>query len=272
MRRIGLSRCYATPRRLSSLAYGRGFTLIELVVVIVILSVLAAMGTTFVVNIMESYRTTQTRALILNTARPALERMTRQVRGSLPYSVRVVNGGTCVEFMPIAAGGNYVDAVPDSENGAAAKSTIAVSPYVVDFGTARYVSIGAMSAAEVYGASAVSRAGFLASSTSVQLVLNAAKQWQRNSINRRFYLLDNPAAFCVTDNELRFYDNVAISAANVDLTGAYQLMAVDVSATQAFQLEQGSENRNTTLTMDITFASGGESMAFNQRVSIRNVP
>lgn len=256
----------------SSQRHTVGFTLIELIVVIVILAILATMGTRFVVTAAESYRGTQTRALIINTARPALERMTRQLRGALPYSVRVVNSGNCVEFMPIAAGGNYLSPVPDSENGAAAQSTIPVSPYTVDFGTPRYVTIGAMSAAEIYGASAASRAGYSTSSTSTSLILSAAKQWSRNSISRRFYLLDNPAAFCVTNNQLRFYDNINVNAAEVDLSAASSVMAIDVQATQPFQLQLGSENRNATLTIAIEFASGDESLEFIHSVSIRNVP
>src|SRR6187431_2626926 len=93
-----------------------GFTLIELITVIVILSILASIGTGFVVKASESYQRTQTRALLVNTARQALERMTRQLRIALPYSVRITNNGNCAEFMPIAAGGHYFDPVPDAEN------------------------------------------------------------------------------------------------------------------------------------------------------------
>src|SRR6188768_3006752 len=90
-----------------------GFTLIELITVIVILSILASIGTGFVVSATESYQRTQTRALLVNTARQALERMTRQLRIALPYSVRITNNGSCIEFMPIAAGGNYLEPVAD---------------------------------------------------------------------------------------------------------------------------------------------------------------
>ncbi|MGV8836048.1 type II secretion system protein, partial [Cellvibrio sp.] len=53
-----------------------GFTLIELIAVIVLLSILATIGTGFVVKATESYQRTETRALLVNTARQALERMT----------------------------------------------------------------------------------------------------------------------------------------------------------------------------------------------------
>lgn len=250
----------------------QGFTLIELIVVMVILGILASIGVGFVVKVTDSYQTTQRRAVILNTARPALERMTRQLRDALPYSVRIVNSGNCVEFMPIAAGGNYLDQVPDQLNGAAAtSSSIAVSPYVIDFGTPQHVTIGALSASEIYGAGAQSRATY-ASGSSTSVVLTAPKQWLRNSINQRFYLLDDPEAFCVVGNELRAYEGLDVNDSSVNLAGTYALLSRSVTATTPFVLEAGSENRNSIVTMDITFSKDSESMQFEQRVMIRNVP
>lgn len=248
-----------------------GFTLIELIVVMVILGILASIGFGFVIKVMDNYQATQRRALILNTARPALERMTRQLRDALPYSVRIVNSGNCVEFMPIAAGGNYLDQVPDQANGAPASASIAVSPYVIDFGVAHYVTIGALAATEIYGAGAASRASY-SSGTATTVQLSAAKQWLRNSINQRFYLLDNAQAFCVVGDELRFYEGINANDASVTVSSGYSLLAKSVQATTPFVLEMGSENRNTLVTMDITFSKDSESMNFVQRVMIRNVP
>ncbi|WP_339367009.1 prepilin-type N-terminal cleavage/methylation domain-containing protein [Cellvibrio sp. OA-2007] len=250
-----------------------GFTLIELIAVIVILSILATIGTGFVVKTMESYQRTQTRALIVNTSRQALERMTRQLRIALPYSVRITNTGSCVEFMPIAAGGNYFSPVPDAKNSAVATATIDASPVVVDFGTPRYVSIGAMSSDEIYGASPASRANY----ASGNLVLTTAKTWQRNSINKRYYLLDNPQAFCVVGDELRFYDGIDVTAANVDLAGGFSIVARNVAvenpaSPQPFSLQMGSENRNTRINITLKFSNAGESIVYSQGVLIRNVP
>jgi MSHA biogenesis protein MshO len=262
----------------------RGFTLIEMIAVIVILSILAAMGGAFVIESTKSYQSSQTRTRLVNTGRQAIERMSRQLRIALPYSVRITNSNQCVEFMPIASGGSYLGIenangtfsgfLPDLLNGSAGLAILRVSPHTIDFGTAQFVSVGAMAANEVYGVNPGSRAA-LASRSSTQLTLAAARIWQRNSVNKRFYLLNNPQAFCVINNELRFYDNqdaAVVADPEVNLTSAFSLLADNVTAAAPFALTAGSENRNTNVQINIAFAHKAESVPFNHSVMIRNVP
>jgi MSHA biogenesis protein MshO len=247
-----------------------GFSLIELIVVIVILSILATFGVRFIVTSTQNYEQTRTRALLVNTGRQALEQMTRRLRGALPYSVRLTNSDACIQFLPVAGGGTYLTPVPDHANGALGSETIAVAPHMAEFGTARWVSIGALAAAELYGPGG-SLQGLSAHSTN-QLALTGSKIWLRNSINRRFYLVDNPQAFCVVNNQLRFYSDQSIAAGAVDLTAPSVLMANHVVSTAPFALTQGSENRNTLVLIQLAVLSGSESLDFQQQVMIRNVP
>lgn len=251
--------------------FERGFTLIEVITVIVVLSILAAMGGSFVVESTKSYQSTQTRSRLINTGRQALERMSRQLRVSLPYSVRLTNSNMCLEFMPIASGGNYADYVPDAVNGAPATATMLVSPHTIDFGTAQFVSVGAMAPTELYGASPASRTT-LNSRTNTQLNFTPARGWARNSVNKRFYLLNKPQAFCVVGTQLRFYSDQDATTATVDTTAAFSLLADNVTGATPFALTAGSENRNTVVQFNIAFAQGSESVTFNHSVMIRNVP
>ena len=247
-----------------------GFTLIEMITVIVVLSVISALGFGFVRSTLESYNTTIDRGKLIAKGRLALERMSRQLRAAVPNSVRVV--GDCVEFLPIAGGGNYVGSVPDAANGVAASASITTATHSVDFGAASYVVLGALNSAEIYGAAPASLER-LSSRTSTSLTLTAAKQWQRNSLNKRFFLADQPQAFCVNSGNLRFHQNYSggsyLTAAIPSSGGD---IVVDGIGGHSFNVSDGTQDRNTTLTIAMTFTGGGETVALNQEVYIRNVP
>lgn len=248
-----------------------GFSLVELITVVVILALVAVIGTGFIVSATDSYQSTQSRAALVTTARAALERMTRQLRGAMPYSVRVTNSGNCVEFMPVAGGGFYRNPVPDQANGAPAHTSIDTAPHSVDFGSADFLSIGAMSSDELYGGSPVSLAPVSSrSATSVQF---PSRVWERNSVGHRFFLLNAPQGFCLFGGQLRFYENQDRTSVGIDAGSEYDLLAQGAQGVGSpFVLSSASESRNVLLTMNIAFAEGGESLTFEQEVLIRNVP
>ncbi len=218
-----------------------GFTLIELVTVMVVFAIVATLGTGFVVSTLESYSDTQARAKLINRSRQAIERITRQLRSAAPSSMRVTNGGDCIEFLPVAGGGNYLNPVPDADNGAPGSNSIATAPFSVDFWSADYVTIGAGSAADIYGGGSLAA---LASSTSTSLTLTANKVWDRNSPTRRFFLTDDPQAFCISGTELRFYDGYATPLTTTGIPGgAGVLMAQNVSSAAPFAIDSGTEVR-----------------------------
>ncbi|MEC9260142.1 MAG: prepilin-type N-terminal cleavage/methylation domain-containing protein, partial [Pseudomonadota bacterium] len=69
--------------------HNRGFTLIELVTVIVILGVASAGIASFVRGSMQTYIDVSTREQLLSESRFAIERLKRELRNAVPNSVRI---------------------------------------------------------------------------------------------------------------------------------------------------------------------------------------
>lgn len=84
----------------------RGFTLIELIVVIVVGSVMAATITIFLPPAFKSFRDTRNRSDLVDQTDTALRRMLRDVRMAVPNSLRMPNA-SCFEMVPTMAGGRY---------------------------------------------------------------------------------------------------------------------------------------------------------------------
>ena len=98
-----------TTRRTS-----RGFTLIELILVIVIGSLMAATLAVFLKPAIDSYLVGRARADLADQADTALRRMVRDVRLAVPNSIRTP-GSQCFELVPTSTGGRYRSA-PDTVN------------------------------------------------------------------------------------------------------------------------------------------------------------
>jgi MSHA biogenesis protein MshO len=83
-----------------------GFTLIELVMVIVIMGVIGGMVSVFMKSPIDAYFASARRAALTDVADTTLRRLSRDLRKALPNSVRTPNA-QCLEFIPTKSGGRY---------------------------------------------------------------------------------------------------------------------------------------------------------------------
>lgn len=84
----------------------RGFTLVELIVVIVLTGILAGTVTIFFKPAVDAYFASQRRAALADMADTTVRRMAREIRAAVPNSV-LDHSEQCIEFVPTKAGGRY---------------------------------------------------------------------------------------------------------------------------------------------------------------------
>lgn len=87
-----------------------GFTLVEMIMVIVITGILGGMAAMFLKAPIEQYVDVARRAELADVADTALRRLARDIRTAVPNSIRVpVPGGasTYIEYLPARDGGRY---------------------------------------------------------------------------------------------------------------------------------------------------------------------
>lgn len=90
-----------------------GFTLVEMIVVIVITGIIAGIVAIFIKSPVQGYVDSARRAELTDIADTAVRRMARDVRIAVPNSVRQSNcTAPCVEFIPTKDGGRYRAGLP----------------------------------------------------------------------------------------------------------------------------------------------------------------
>lgn len=101
-------------------ALQRGFTLVELVMVIVIMGVIGGIMSVFMKSPIDAYFASARRAALTDVTDTTIRRMARDIRGALPNSLRLPTSGSpslCIEFMPTKTGGRYRADVNGAGNG-----------------------------------------------------------------------------------------------------------------------------------------------------------
>ncbi len=94
-----------------------GFTLVEMVVVIAITGILAAVVAVFITRPVQGYVDTAARADLADAADTALRRMTRDLRLALPNSIRVDGTGHYIELLLTSTGGRYLSEEDNPSSG-----------------------------------------------------------------------------------------------------------------------------------------------------------
>lgn len=259
-----------------------GFTLIELILVILVLAIVSTSITSFVQHGIGIYQDTAGRDKQISDSRFVIERITREIREALPNSVRVTADGQCVEFIPILDSSSYVD-IPVLPDGASNTVTVVVSDRNVTDNAAKIV-VYPSTTAHVYAASnALSGVVFdVASYGTVtanvrDITLDNTVLFNDDSPTARYFIIKDSVAYCQGgDNTIKRYQGHALTPIQASPPSGVGVMGILMAERQTnsapFTLLSATLMRNAMVQMDFSFQYSDESLRLINEVHIANVP
>ncbi|MAR91891.1 MAG: prepilin-type N-terminal cleavage/methylation domain-containing protein [Pseudomonadota bacterium] len=271
----------------------RGFTLVELIIVITLLGVVGVLATTMVGNQMQGYVDTARRAALVAKADGALRQLARDLRNAVPFSVRT--NGTAIEWTPIedfgryrklpGSGGDLLDfSAPDSQFdiigplpavGAGNRLVVGNSDLAASgYNLYQAASDGSSLPAGAHVITGTAITPSLAGST---LSLSAPFQFSQDSIASRFYVVSGGASYvCNTGTgELTRYSGYTLQAAQptnpaaAPLSSASTALLVDSVSACSFGYS-AVDALNGIVTLVLTLSDQGESVTLVRFIHVEN--
>lgn len=265
----------------------QGFTLIELIVVLIILGIMAVLTIDIILKPFRAFQDQARRAQLVAEADTAMTRMVRELRHALPNSVRVAGGGQYLEFIPTIDGGRY--------RAAQAPSTAVVED-ILDFTQpdGSFEVVGGLQTGEassgdfvvIYNTSALgtgssdaykgdNRASMDSVSAS-SITLTAAKKFPHPSLEaQRFDIVPatGPVTFYCQGGALRRHTGYGFAVAQPTGFTTQGALLADRVTTCQFAYVPGDNVRSGVVTMRLRLTDAeGESIALLYQAHVVNAP
>jgi MSHA biogenesis protein MshO len=279
-----------------------GFTLIEMITVIVLLGIIAGILTPFISKAMQAYTHSKARASLVAKGRLAMERLAREVRLAVPNSLVVltsVTPGDGIEFLRSRAGGRYVERF-DSFGAEFANTTLRFRKnanmsnlYILGLGLSinagELLVIGNTSPADLLGSppdSVVSLTSVsntnpaawpVGDGTAQGQILNfsTSRQFRTESPGRHFSIADQTIEVGLSAANLRWFSATGLSDYDgaVDWSGSDPSLTDSVSAI-SFIYAPGNPQSTGVLRVDLqlTDAATNQSIQLYREIHVRNTP
>ena len=276
-----------------------GFTLIEIVMVIVVIGIISGMIAIFVAKPVLGYIDAAHRAELTDSADVALRRLTRDVRLALPNSLRVMTSGGnhYIEFIMTTNGGRYRDTTDGSTAGnflswTSANLTfdvlgpmpnnpaLAVNDYIVvyNLGTG-YAPADAYAAADpCTNCNRAKVSGISANVVTLSTNPFVGQSPPLPSPNARFQIVPGGTKAVTyvcpttTAGNLSRYANYGFNATQAVPSGTPSTLAANATCTVDYTPTATGRNGLLYIELKLTDSTSGESVTLFQQIHVDNAP
>lgn len=247
----------------------KGFTLIELVIVIIILAAIGVATSSYIAAGVNIYSDVADRDKSINSLRFVIERMRREVANALPNSAVV--DGNCLTFTPIIASSLYGNDFPISPVSA---SSALIATIEKNSDGSNKVATGDRAVVYILERDDLSSVGHAGknkvisinsaqnSITFTNTDANGVASYPLGSPAKRLYFIrdNNDISYCFVNNQIKRTDS---NATNV-------LMADNIRG--SFTVEQATLQRNSLVQVKFLLDFDEQEAAFEETLHINNVP
>ncbi|WP_429072256.1 PilW family protein [Aeromonas veronii] len=274
-----------------------GFTLVELVMVILLLGIMATFTSQFIGIGTQIYGDASSREQLMSDARFAMERLNRELHDAVPGSERIedqdgnwLDQGPCLRFWPISTSSRYL-ALNRAMSGSTttlelvmATPASAANPMDVDATAVKKddqlivfpvpdKNAGSLTAGCDYGRCVAKVTDVLTPVSGAQTIRYASTENLAGlSPGSRVYFANQQVRYCVSGGAL-YRTSAGISAAGSTLPLGV-LMAESLRPGNVFYRETAASTFNAAggFGMRFVFERKGESVTFNHKIEMQNVP
>ncbi len=257
----------------------QGFTLIELIIIIVILGIFGTMGADFISRAFKGFQAADSRIEIFEEGKAAMTRMEREINNAIPNAVLVTTMSGSQELRIGVINDNIM--VSDNVTGHYTESppTNKITDDTGGLEAGIIVSIN-NTKWDTFASSTTSdrRLYKVTAKTGKEMTLDRTIPPDSRSPNKRFYAVDKAIRYYYDSSSAQLRrSEISINATNTPLddtafaavTG-YPLAANVSSLT--FHYTPGTPSRNSVVTVSFKITKNNESILFNKDIHVRNTP
>lgn len=262
-----------------------GFTLVELIVVIVITGIIAGVVAVFLRQPVQGYVDASRRAEMSDIADTALRRMVRDIKLALPNSVRVTDGDKTLELLLTRTGGRYrTEGAGFLDFSQPATSLTQMGPLATGVGQSivagdRMViyNLGIPGADAYAGDNSAAITRIDNASPSEPIIHFSAKQFPFESPGARFQIVQGAVSYACDSTNLTRYSGYPIapvqpSAASLAASAAARAVAASNVSACTFSYTPGITARSAVVALTLKVTIDGESVQLYQEAHVSNVP